>query len=168
MPLPDRSVNDAVQPASVEARGKQAGTLRVGDSRRRRFLDHLLVSPLGGAIAFAERQHPAPPIAKDLHLHVPGVGDKLLVAAGRRPGAAASWARMFAAVRFPIVFGRDRNTGASGSLLRSWASSRQTVAFSSTVLVLLPLPNTLTCPASPLGWRSRTRRPHTSLMRKPP
>ncbi len=56
----------------------QRGAGRRGQVWRRRLLDHLLVSPLQRAIAFAERQHAAFAVAKDLHLYVTGGGHELL------------------------------------------------------------------------------------------
>src|SRR2546422_6874319 len=44
-------------------------------SRRRRFLDHLLVPPLQRAFALEQRQQVAVAVADDLHLDMPGVVD---------------------------------------------------------------------------------------------
>src|SRR5262245_6384288 len=48
------------------------------DGRRRRLLDHLLVSALNRAVALAERQNGAVAVADDLDLDVPGIDESLL------------------------------------------------------------------------------------------
>ena len=48
------------------------------EQRRGCLLDELLVSPLERAVAFAERDHLAGPVAEDLHLYVAGGRDALL------------------------------------------------------------------------------------------
>ena len=55
----------------------QLAPLRLAEMRRGRFLDDLLVAPLRGAIALAERDHVAASIAENLHLDVPRDGHEL-------------------------------------------------------------------------------------------
>ncbi|VWB57099.1 hypothetical protein BST28156_02670 [Burkholderia stagnalis] len=56
----------------------QRAALRVAQAGCGRLLDHLLVAPLHRAVALAERDHAAAPVAEDLHLDVPRVLDELL------------------------------------------------------------------------------------------
>jgi hypothetical protein len=56
----------------------QPGAYRIAQPRRRRFLQHLLISSLQRAIPLAECDHPALAIAEDLHLDMSGIGDKAL------------------------------------------------------------------------------------------
>ncbi len=56
----------------------QPGAFGVSEARRRGFLDHLLVAPLHRAVAFAERDHLAAPVAEDLHLDMARGLDVLL------------------------------------------------------------------------------------------
>ncbi len=53
--------------------GVQLGPQLVREAGRRGFLDYLLVAPLHGAVAFAQRDHLALAIAEQLHLDVPRV-----------------------------------------------------------------------------------------------
>jgi hypothetical protein len=46
--------------------------------RRRRFLDDFLIAPLHRAIALAQCDDVAAPVAEDLHFDVPRVFDELL------------------------------------------------------------------------------------------
>jgi hypothetical protein len=46
--------------AEAHGRGMHRGAGRLGQARRRRFLDDLLVAPLQRAVALAEREHAAP------------------------------------------------------------------------------------------------------------
>ena len=50
----------------------------VGETGRRRYFDHLLVTPLDAAFALAEVRHLSPAVAKDLHLDMAGPLDELL------------------------------------------------------------------------------------------
>ena len=53
------------------------------DERRRRLLDHLLVSPLDRALAFADRPYGAVRVGKELHLDVPSGREIRLTEDGR-------------------------------------------------------------------------------------
>ena len=59
------------------------------------LFDHLLIAPLRGAIALAERHHATVAIAEDLHFDVAGVGDELLQVqtAGAKAGLAQAFVR---------------------------------------------------------------------------
>ncbi|MNT33716.1 hypothetical protein D3C72_1696580 [compost metagenome] len=56
--------------AQLHGRRQQGRACRGRQQRRGRFLDHFLIAPLHRAIAFAQRQHAARAVAKDLHFHV--------------------------------------------------------------------------------------------------
>src|SRR4051812_14631486 len=47
-------------------------------ARRGRLFDHLLMAPLSGAVALAEGDHFAPPVAEQLHFDVPRALDEPL------------------------------------------------------------------------------------------
>ena len=55
-----------------------AARVAAGEVRRRRLLDHLLVAALQRAVALAERDDLAAPVAEDLHLDVAGRDDEPL------------------------------------------------------------------------------------------
>jgi hypothetical protein len=50
----------------------EASPFRIGQARRRRLLDELLVPALDRAIPFAERDDPSRPVTEELDLDVPG------------------------------------------------------------------------------------------------
>ena len=52
--------------------------LLLGDARGRRFLDHLLVAALHGAVALAQVDRVAVAVGQHLELHVPGPLQELL------------------------------------------------------------------------------------------
>ncbi len=64
-------------PQPTAAASINARALRVRQTRRRRFLDHLLVAPLHRAVALAQRHDLARAVAEDLHLDVARVLDEL-------------------------------------------------------------------------------------------
>ncbi len=61
-----------------------------GQSRRGRLFDDLLVAALKGAVPLSQSHHPAPPVAKDLHLDVAGPRHEPLQ---KHPGVAETRAR---------------------------------------------------------------------------
>ncbi len=63
-----RAVGDRLREA--DRRGRELRPAGVGEPRRRRLLDDLLVPPLQRAVALAERRDRAAPVAEDLHLDV--------------------------------------------------------------------------------------------------
>ena len=64
--------------AEPHRRLAERAPLRVAQAGRGRFLDHFLVAPLRGAVAFAERDHRAAAVAEELHLDVARDLDELL------------------------------------------------------------------------------------------
>ncbi len=56
----------------------QFGAQRISQTRRRRFLDHLLIASLQRTIAFTKGQRSSQAIAKDLHFDVARHGDEFL------------------------------------------------------------------------------------------
>src|SRR5437867_5663028 len=67
-----------------ECGSPQAGARLGGEQRRRRLLQELLVAPLDGAVALAEVDSDAVPVAEHLHLDVASVLDELLAVDLRR------------------------------------------------------------------------------------
>ena len=71
-----RGVGDALP--QRHRRGMEPGAHGVGEAGGRRLLDHLLVPALERAVAFAERDDAAPPVAEDLHLDMAGLRHEAL------------------------------------------------------------------------------------------
>ena len=67
-------VDSAAQPGSAV---EELGARRIVQSGCGRFFDHLLIAALDGAVAFAQSNHAAVAVAKDLNFNVAGAGYEL-------------------------------------------------------------------------------------------
>ena len=92
--------------ADLQRVAAQFGALRVGQERRRRALDHLLVAPLHRAVALEQVYEVAVGVAQDLHFDVPRLAHELLeidlVVAEARLGLAPGHRQEFGQLRIAL------------------------------------------------------------------